>query len=138
WVAFGLKLKENPEVLADFERSKSVIAEFTSRRTRAELFREALERRVLIAPVYELGDVLELEQLESRDFWDRDAEGNRLPGPFVRGGGTPLRRGLTCPELGEHTGGPDWVAEREQRDGTPAEPRRAPAGDGPLADVRVL
>jgi crotonobetainyl-CoA:carnitine CoA-transferase CaiB-like acyl-CoA transferase len=106
WVTFGAKLLADPAVLARFERAKDVIAEFTSRRTRNDLFAAAVERRLLLAPVNEVGEVLDHPHLRARGFWDDTASNDArlMPGPFASVSPTPLRRHLTCPALNEHRG----------------------------------
>src|SRR5690606_38478582 len=88
--------------MALFERSKAVVAEFTSRRTKAALLDAALDRKLLVAPVFDLSEVTALPQLASRDFWDR-TEGGVVPGPFVKASRTPLQRGLSTPSIGQYT-----------------------------------
>jgi len=58
-------------------------------RTKAELMDAAVARRLLIAPVLTVGDVLDSEHLKQRDFVQSRSEGRRL-GPFARLAASPL------------------------------------------------
>ncbi|MGE0622402.1 MAG: CoA transferase [Pseudomonadales bacterium] len=68
--------------------------------TKAELMREAVLRRLLVAPVHDLGDLLDSEHLESRGFISGLPEGRRL-GPFARLSGSPLPLRLNPPRRWE-------------------------------------
>jgi crotonobetainyl-CoA:carnitine CoA-transferase CaiB-like acyl-CoA transferase len=75
-------------------------------RSREELFAEALQRRLALAPVFSNVEVAESAQLEARHFWREVVDGAgrriRFPGPPYRLSQTPSRPGRS-PELGRHT-----------------------------------
>jgi crotonobetainyl-CoA:carnitine CoA-transferase CaiB-like acyl-CoA transferase len=107
WIAYTTLLVSGEEPIAEFERVKRLVADFTRARTKAELLAAAVERDLLIAPVATIDEVAASTQLAARDYWralparelGRDV---RYPGAFARFGRTPLRAGRPAPRLGEH------------------------------------
>lgn len=120
----------------DFDALLASIGGFLRARTKRELLEAAVERRLLLAPVLTLADVLESPQLRARDwFREHEVAGRALPhpGPFARFERTPLAYKRPAPRVGEHT--------REVL----AEPPRNPApthgrvgGRAPLDGIRIL
>jgi crotonobetainyl-CoA:carnitine CoA-transferase CaiB-like acyl-CoA transferase len=106
WIGYGLHLligQEPPEELA---RVIDCVERFTLSHTKAELFDEALRRRVLIVPVSDIADLLRSKQLAARDFWttiEHAGEPVTYPGAFAKLSGTPIRYRRRAPLLGEHT-----------------------------------
>jgi crotonobetainyl-CoA:carnitine CoA-transferase CaiB-like acyl-CoA transferase len=107
WIGYTQLLLSGREPLAEFERVKRVVADFTRTRTKADLLAAALANDLLIAPVATIDEVVDSPQLAVRDYWrslphaDLDRE-VRYPGPFARFGGTPLAAGRRAPAIGEH------------------------------------
>ena len=132
WASVGA-LSDDPEVLHLIEEGGQVIDRFGVTKTKAELLEAALERRLLIAPVMTTTDLLGLEHLAARRWWN-DADGVRYPGVFAKAPHSPLSMLARAPQLGEHTGE------------VLAEPRRKPSAcapseggdDLPLHGVKVL
>lgn len=90
---------------SEYDRIQDVAAAFTGRRTKAELLREALARRLLIVPIATVADVVESEQYAARDYWRRIevpelARAVRFPGPFAVLSATPLDTAHPAPALG--------------------------------------
>ena len=100
-------------------------------RTKAELMEAAVARRLLIAPVLTVGDLLDSEQLRARDFVRSRPEGRRL-GPFARLAASPLplREGVAR----------SWQDGPSTASSTEPEPLGfvPEAGQGPLAGLKVL
>jgi crotonobetainyl-CoA:carnitine CoA-transferase CaiB-like acyl-CoA transferase len=123
--------------LADEElaRLEAAFGAFFLSRTRAELFGEALRRRILLAPCNDAAAVLAEAQLRARDFFaalDSPDPGVRLEHPArcarTSAGGTDVRS--RAPRVGEHGA--------EVLRGWQAEPApRAPAGPAPPTQDRV-
>lgn len=133
WVAYGELLFTGAEPISEFERAKALVGEFCATRTKAELLQGAMDRRLLIAPVLMIDDVVHSPQFEARDYWV-DTDGIRYPGPFARLSATPLVPPSAPPRVGQHT-----VAVRAEPPRTPAAP--APAGPStrrPLEGVKIL
>ncbi len=101
WVAYAMALSDGSEPMAAFEAIKDQVAAFTATRTKAQLFADALERRLLLAPVATTADVLASEQLAARDYWDV-IDGHRYPGRYARLSATPLARPGAAPLAGAH------------------------------------
>jgi len=130
---------------AEVDRLNAVIAAFTATRTKAELFAEAGRRRVLLAPIATLGEVLDSPHLADRGFWDTvthpEADRpHRLPGRFVRSTATPLPVLGRAPLLGEHdTATLDRTdLARPDANGPDANGPDANGHGGALAGLRVL
>jgi crotonobetainyl-CoA:carnitine CoA-transferase CaiB-like acyl-CoA transferase len=127
WGSFGLKLGAGRIPADAYEPVARVLDEFFATRTKPELMRVAVERRLLVAPVLSLDEILASQQLEERGFLvplepEGDSPG-RAPGPFARFGSSPIRHRLPPPRLDEH--GPELRAE----------PRRRPAPSGSATDT---
>jgi crotonobetainyl-CoA:carnitine CoA-transferase CaiB-like acyl-CoA transferase len=142
WVEYGLLLATGKEPVEEYERVKRCVAACTASRTKAELLEAALERRLLLAPMSDIADVVESPQLAEREYFRRplgDGPGAEVlyPGAFARFSATPLRPTRRPPRIGEHT--------REILDGLRAaqahSPRIPPSGGAngdALVDVKVL
>src|SRR5690606_39006614 len=103
------------------------IAALVGARTKAELMRAAVERRLLIAPVLSVGEVLDSEHLIARNAVAHTPEGRRL-GPFARFAGSPLP--LRAGQPGDWAGAGDDRAALPERHGT-AIPAASAAAAGP-------
>jgi crotonobetainyl-CoA:carnitine CoA-transferase CaiB-like acyl-CoA transferase len=109
WIGYAALILSGAEPLSEFERVKDAIATFTASQTKAELFRLAQARALLIAPVADIDEVLADEHLVDRGYWQQvvhpELEGAtfRYPGPFAKFSRTPIRTRRRPPLLGEHT-----------------------------------
>src|SRR5439155_1071067 len=88
-------------------RIEEAVAAFLRTRTKAEVYREGVRRRILVAPVATVADIVADPQLAFRDYFrpvDDAALGRRVryPGPFARLSATPLAEPRRPPEPGEH------------------------------------
>ena len=108
WVGMGGPLfGGDPKTLEDYERLKQIVEDFTKTKTKEELFRNALERGLLIAPVTTIDEVVESKQLESRQYWttvDHEEIGKAFayPGPFAKFSEQPIAYKRRPPKIGEH------------------------------------
>ena len=108
WVGMGGPLfGGDPKTLEDYERLKLIVEDFTKTKTKEELFRNALERGLLIAPVTTLDEVVHSKQLDSRQYWttvDHDEIGKAFayPGPFAKFSEQPIAYKRRPPKIGEH------------------------------------
>lgn len=107
WIGYGEMLMHGDVPRDKFEQVKSMLDAFTRTKTKAELFEGALSRSLLVAPVATMDEVVEFEQLASRDYW-RDVEhpesggAFRYPGPFAKLSETPIEYRRRAPLIGEH------------------------------------
>ncbi|MDH3678541.1 MAG: CoA transferase [Acidimicrobiia bacterium] len=127
----------------EYDRIQDVAAEFTATKTKAELLQAALDRKLLIVPISTVGDVVESEQYEAREFWrhiEVPALGRsvKFPGPFARFSETPMQLTSPPPALGADT----EAVLAEQR--TPVRPAQPTPDDergeqtGALAGLKIL
>ncbi len=102
WASFDLA-KVTAE---DWEAIEKPVAEFLSRHTMAELFEGALERGLMLFPVYEIKDLLSDTQLKAREFWvdvKQPGLGSiTYPGAFAKCSEAPVRIRRPALAIGEH------------------------------------
>ena len=142
WVAFAVPLlTEEPAALQAYDQLKLTIEAFTKTKTKAELLEASLQRRVLIAPIITIEEVVESEQFASRDYWselDNEVLQKRIryPGPFAKFSASPIAYRQRPPAIGEHN---DEVFSNVAKPTPTQESASAPSVDQrPLADVKVL
>lgn len=90
-----------------YDKVDSAVAAFFKTHTKKELYDGALERRIMLNPVYDARDLLESPQLKDRNFWielEHPELGQKIhyPGPFVRASETPVKIKKRAPLIGEH------------------------------------
>jgi crotonobetainyl-CoA:carnitine CoA-transferase CaiB-like acyl-CoA transferase len=107
WIGYGAELLSGRVPMQDYDRRKTVIAEFFRQKSKAELFEAARERTLLIAPVSTIDDVLHNPQFLAREYWQRlthpETGATMLyPGPFARFSAKPITFRRPPPALGEH------------------------------------
>ena len=113
WVDFNNLIDNGEESVETWEAAKAAVEQLTSSHTKAELFEEALRRRLLIAPIADMKDVVHSAQLAYRGFFDTisqpatatstvDPQRVQVPGAFAKFGNHPLRPLAPAPNLGTH------------------------------------
>ncbi len=108
WIEYGLLLSTGEESLEEFERVKECVATCTASKTKAELLEVAMERRLLLAPMTTIADVVASAQFAERGYFmkpegEGEAASIRYPGPFAKFSKNPLSMGRRPPRIGEHT-----------------------------------
>ncbi len=103
----GWAMVASPEAQAEMVRIEEAVETFLRTRTKAEVYREGVRRRILIAPVATVADIAADPQLAFRDYFrpvEDPALGQtvRRPGPFARLSATPLAEPRRSPAPGEH------------------------------------
>ncbi len=134
WIGFFGRVVDGTEPASELARGTAAISAFVATKTKAELLAAALERSLLIAPITTTSDVLGLDQLASRDYWEEVA-GTRFPGSIAKLSASPLQPLGRPPRLGEHTA--SVFAEPPRRPTAPPPASRAPTAS-PLEGVKVL
>ncbi|WP_179137438.1 CaiB/BaiF CoA transferase family protein [Candidatus Entotheonella palauensis] len=91
----------------EIERVEQAVAAFFAPFTMRELYEQALDRRLMLAPVAHAQMIDEDSQLAAREFfvWHRHAGLGKdlpLPGPFAKCRPAPLHVQRPAPQLGEH------------------------------------
>jgi crotonobetainyl-CoA:carnitine CoA-transferase CaiB-like acyl-CoA transferase len=107
WTTYDARLFAGEVADEEYEELKCIVECFTRSFTKAELFKLALERSLLIAPVATIQDVVESPQLAAREYWQRLYHPElaaliSYPGPFARFSETPISYRRRPPTLGEH------------------------------------
>jgi crotonobetainyl-CoA:carnitine CoA-transferase CaiB-like acyl-CoA transferase len=134
WIGFFGRVVDGTEPASELARGNAAIGAFVATRTKAELLAAALERSLLIAPITTTSDVLALDQLASRDYWE-ELDGVPFPGAIAKLSASPLPPLGRPPRLGEHTA--SVFAEPARVPTAPAVSPQ-PAGARPLDGVKVL
>ena len=137
WLNYTVLLLTGQEPITEYLRCCEVVGALCANKTKAELFAAAQERRLLLVPVSTTDDLLDNEQLASRDYWqeiERDGRTLQHPGPFARFSETPIEYRRPAPALGQHTdevlAESRSVASLHAADPTPSNP--------PLSDLKLL
>jgi benzylsuccinate CoA-transferase BbsE subunit len=108
WETYGQALLNGSESLKEYQELLHTVGDFLAIRTKNELFEEAIRRRLLLAPIATVADVLASPHLAAREYWFRHEHPElgmqvSYPGPFARLQKAPLAYRLRPPKLGEHT-----------------------------------
>jgi crotonobetainyl-CoA:carnitine CoA-transferase CaiB-like acyl-CoA transferase len=119
---------------------RAAITAFTQQHRKVELFEGGIARGITLAPVNTVADVMGLEQLKVRDYWDemRLPSGRtlRTAGPFVKASRTPIAWTRPAPGVGAHTA--EVLDALAGRPSPPPRPVRAASRDRlPLEGVKV-
>ena len=93
-----------PELLAEVEK---VIRGFLADKTKSELMDAAVQRKLMVTPVFTIAEIAASRHLQARDFWqeppDPPLPGTRLPAFPAKVDGATLPVGRPAPRLGQHT-----------------------------------
>jgi crotonobetainyl-CoA:carnitine CoA-transferase CaiB-like acyl-CoA transferase len=136
----------NHNTLPDTEiaRLEDAFGAFFAKRTRAELYAEALARRILLAPCNDAAAILGHEQLRTRELFATVAHPEQgasfeLPDFFAKTADGAIRIRRRAPQLGEHQAEvlEEWKQASPFPAAAPREPRATPQR-GALAGLRVL
>jgi len=141
WVEYGLLLATGAEPIEEFERVKQCVEACTRSKTKAELLRVAMERRLLLAPMTNIEDVATSEQFASRDFFVRPQGQGRsaqidYPGAFAKFSATPMQSRNRPPRIGEHT--EEILAELEATQPRNSGTDQGSSDEAPLKGLKVL
>ena len=103
WSSFNHNTVSDDEI----ERLEGAFGAFFRTRTMRELYQQALERRILLAPCNDARELLEHAQLRDRDFFvtlDYPELGASIehPGFFARSSNDGIRLRGRAPRIGEH------------------------------------
>ncbi|HMK12280.1 MAG TPA: CoA transferase [Acidimicrobiales bacterium] len=137
WDTFELRMLSGGEMTYTYDEVRAAVTAFTLQHTKAELFEGGIERGVTLAPVNTVADVLAMEHLQVRDYWDDvtlpTGRVLKAPGQFVKTSRAPVGWERAAPALGEHT--------NEVLDALPRSPARVAARTNqhrlPLEGVKV-
>ncbi len=141
WVDFGLAVVEGRDSMDTYDEATHALATFIKSKPKAELLGKALEDNLLMAPVTNTADVMALEHLAARGYWEHvpversnGEEAVRFPGVVAKTTGPALRDLPAAPSLGQHN-----LEVREERRKPQQLPTPSADGSGQaLADVNVV
>jgi crotonobetainyl-CoA:carnitine CoA-transferase CaiB-like acyl-CoA transferase len=137
WGTFGIRLGARQLPEDAYDPVKRDLDRFFATKTNEELMRAAVERKLLLAPVLGLDEIIESDQLAERGYpvsvGREDGPADRHPGPFAKFGASPIRYRRPPPRLDEH--GALLRAESARQ---PAPTGSDEPGDLPLAGVKIL
>ncbi len=107
WPTYEVRVLTSAEIVIPEDELRSEVTRYLLTQTKRDLFQRALGSRATIAPVNTAADVMDFEQLQSRDYWTTltsdTGDTFRAPGPFVKASATPIGWALPAPALGQHT-----------------------------------
>ena len=138
WGSFGLRALMGQVAPDHYAPVDAGLERLFASRTNAEVLREAVARKLLVAPALSLAQIDALDHFATRGFWRELAHPElgrsvRYPGAFARFSASPLAAGRRPPRLGEHSA--EVLSERRAP--------RALRGDAtkrgrPLEGVKIL
>ncbi len=140
WIGFAVPLlTKDVEAIQQFEELKRAIEQFTAGKTKDELLKLALERRLLIAPIVTIGDVVTSEQFAERKYWTEVEQSPqhryRYPGAFAKFSEQPISYRHPAPTIGQHT---HEVLNDLGRRPAISDANGLQRDQPPLSDVKVL
>ena len=108
WGSFALRMIGGALPETAYQPVDRALEAFFARRTGAELMEQSVKRRLLIAPVLDLGQIVSSPQLAARDFAvtlpsPADGAPVKYPGAWAKFHDTPLQFLRGAPRLGEHS-----------------------------------
>ena len=107
WNTYEVRLLTGAPLVHAVDAMRAAVTAFTRKHTKAELFDGGVARGITLAPVNTAADVMRLEHLALREYWDITKLPNgrelRAPGAFVKASRTPVAWTRPAPALGEHT-----------------------------------
>jgi crotonobetainyl-CoA:carnitine CoA-transferase CaiB-like acyl-CoA transferase len=138
WGSYAFRIIAGEVGPEDFAPIDRMLEKFFATKTKSELMTEVIERKLLVAPILSVSEMVKSEQLRSRSFpveMEHPKTGIRAeyPGAFARFSARPIESRRPPPRLGEHTEAvlsePDRVPIRSPETGDRARP---------LSGVKIL
>lgn len=107
WAPALFMNEQGEKVQKEIDAIEEAVTRFLMTMTKAEIYEEALKRRILLAPVATVADISASPQLAAREYFvpiehEELEETILYPGPFARLSLTPLRVAGRAPKIGEH------------------------------------
>lgn len=139
WIDYGTMLYDGREPISEYERIKGVVHDFLATKTKAELYAATFSRRLLIAPVTTMEELLHSEHFAARRFW-QDADAGpfgtvRTAGAFAKFSAAPLAN----TPLATSEGSPADIVWASPRAASPpvAQPHEASRRARPLEGLKI-
>ena len=105
WTAIPMRPAPDDPIMVEIEAAREAVAAFLAPRTKADLLREAIARKLLLAPVNTMADLLASAHLKARDYFvtvDEGGVARTLPGRFAVGPEGMFAPPRGAPGVGEH------------------------------------
>ncbi len=128
WGTAALRMMGNQIDPAEWGAIDTAIAQLLATRTKAELMTESLRRKVLVAPLFTVADLLTSEQLSARRFVRRDAASHHL-GPFAAFSASPLPDSKPPVTVAPRSLAESWSARRLAT---------SDSDEAPLAGIKIV
>jgi crotonobetainyl-CoA:carnitine CoA-transferase CaiB-like acyl-CoA transferase len=150
WRTLPSRIEDGTFTSEDLAKVGDTVAAFLAAKTKREVLRAAVDRKLLCVPIYDTTDIASSEQLAARDFWVEVGDGERrrrLPGPCAKVTTDAFSIRRPAPLLGEHTAEvtAEWLSGPDTAPTSPKPPVSAvpspSAHDGnhlPLSGLKVL
>ena len=125
WIVLPARMAAGELGEADMAAARDAIADFLKVRTKAELERSAIARKLFLAPVNTMADLLASPHLKARGYFvtvDEAGSPRTLPGRFAHGPEGMFAEATPAPTLGQHNG--EVFARRKPR--SPPSPAPVP------------
>ena len=107
WSTYEVRLLTGTPLAHPLDETRTAVTAFTRLHRKLDLFEGGIARGVTLAPVNTAADVVALEHLVARHYWDEVALPSgrtlRSAGPFVKASATPIVWNRPAPDVGEHT-----------------------------------
>jgi crotonobetainyl-CoA:carnitine CoA-transferase CaiB-like acyl-CoA transferase len=99
WLQYMSELVAGTLSVDAFNCAYDAMCDFVAAKTKRALLDGALERKLLLAPIYDIADLRADPQLADRGYWT-DVGGVTQAGPFARLSATPIQIDRPAPHLG--------------------------------------
>jgi crotonobetainyl-CoA:carnitine CoA-transferase CaiB-like acyl-CoA transferase len=141
WNSFARRLGGGVIPENSYEPVDRALREFFATKTSAELMEQSVKRRLLVAPVFDLGEIADSPQMRAREFAQTlpsplDGAPVQHPGAWAKFSETPLRFTRRAPRLGEHDA--EVRAETRSAPLSLTDARVGAAQELPFAGLKVL
>jgi crotonobetainyl-CoA:carnitine CoA-transferase CaiB-like acyl-CoA transferase len=107
WSTYESRMLTATDLVHSLPDVRAAVTTFTLQHDKKELFEGGIARGVTLAPVNTVADVIALDHLVAREYWDDlvlpGGPTLKTPGPFVKASATPIAWTRPAPEAGEHT-----------------------------------
>ncbi|MFN0026600.1 MAG: CaiB/BaiF CoA transferase family protein [Acidimicrobiales bacterium] len=149
WIDYATMLYDGREPMAEYERIKLIVADFLATKTKAELYQATFTRRLLIAPVVTMAELLASGHFAEREFW-HDADAGpfgtvRTAGAFAKFSAAPLPNTPIATAIGPDVsaaagsgGDRIWARPHVPSGGTIPKPTATPTPTGPARPLEGL
>jgi crotonobetainyl-CoA:carnitine CoA-transferase CaiB-like acyl-CoA transferase len=139
WSSFGIRMITDAIGPEAYEPLDEALSGLFATKTSAEVMEAAVSRRLLIAPLLHMNEIVESPQLAARDFCvslERSDAGPVVhPGAWARFGATPMKLERPAPLLDEHG---DQIRSESVRQPAFSGSAEKDAPATPLEGVKVL